>query len=310
MAPLRLAFMGAPAFALPSLRALHAAGHRILAVYSQPPRPAGRGQHQRPTPVAALAAELGLPVLTPLSLKSAEEQEAFRALGLDAAVVVAYGLILPAAVLTAPRLGCLTLHPSLLPRWRGAAPIQRAILEGDRETGLSIMLMDEGLDSGPVLAQRRLPIAADETAASLHDRLAEAGARLLCEALADWAATRIVPRPQPAAGVTYARKLGRAESRLDWNLPAERLERQVRALAPWPGSDFALNGQRVRVLRARLAEGGWAPGQVLESGPHRLVVACGAGALELLELQREGRAALPAAAFLRGFPIAAGTRLS
>jgi methionyl-tRNA formyltransferase len=309
MAPLRLAFMGAPAFALPSLRRLHAAGHRILAVYSQPPRPAGRGQHARPTPVAALASDLGLPVRTPLSLKSAEEQDAFRALALDAAVVVAYGLILPAAILAAPRLGCLNLHPSLLPRWRGAAPIQRAILEGDPETGATIMLMGEGLDSGPILAQRRLPIDPGETAASLHDRLAEEGAALLAEALSDWAATRIVPRPQPAGGVTYARKLSRAESRLDWRQPARRLERQVRALTPWPGSDFVLDGRRVRVLRAALAEGSGAPGEVLDCGSGRLVVACGEGALELLELQREGRAALAAAAFLRGLPVAPGTVL-
>jgi methionyl-tRNA formyltransferase len=310
MAPLRLAFFGAPAFALPSLRRLHAEGHRILAVYSQPPRPAGRGQQERPTPVAALAAELGLPLRTPLSLRSAEEQEAFAALAPDAAVVVAYGLMLPAAILAAPRLGCLNLHPSLLPRWRGAAPIQRALLAGDSETGATVMLMDEGLDSGPILAQRRLPIARDETGATLHDRLAEAGARLLAMTLADWGASRIAPRPQPSAGVTYARKLSREESRLDWREPAESLERKVRALTPWPGSHFLLNGQRVRVLKAALAPGEGPPGLVLGSDAAGLVVACGEAALALLELQREGRAALPVDAFLRGLPIAPGTELS
>jgi len=306
---LRLAFLGAPEFALPSLAALLEAGHEISAVYSQPPRPAGRGQRERPTPVAAFAAERGLAVRTPSSLKSPEEQEAFRALALDAAVVVAYGLLLPPPILEAPRLGCLNVHPSLLPRWRGAAPIQRAILEGDAETGVTIMLMDQGLDSGPVLARRTTPLDARETGASLHDRLAAEGAGLLVETLADWAATRIVPRPQPTAGVTYARKLSREESRLDWRQPALRLERQVRAFFPWPGSFFEVEGQRIRVLEAALGSGRGEPGTVLDRGPGRLVVACGAGALELLRLQREGKAALPAADLLRGFPVAAGTVL-
>jgi methionyl-tRNA formyltransferase len=308
MARLRLAFMGAPAFALPSLKALIAAGHEIAAVYSQPPRPAGRGQRERATPVAAFAAEQGLPVRTPASLKSEEEQDAFRLLALDAAVVVAYGLLLPLPILEVPRLGCLNVHPSLLPRWRGAAPIQRAILEGDSETGVSIMLMDEGLDSGPVLARRKIPITATDTGASLHDHLADEGARLLVEALGDWAATRIVPRPQASAGVTYARKLSRAESKLDWQLPAERLERQVRAFSPWPGSVFELSGQRVRVLRAAFGEGRGEPGTVLDR-PNRLVVACGQGSLDLLELQREGKGPLPAADFLRGLPVPPGTVL-
>ncbi|HKY93884.1 MAG TPA: methionyl-tRNA formyltransferase [Kiloniellales bacterium] len=308
MPRLRLAFLGAPEFALPTLGALIDAGHEIAAVYSQPPCPAGRGQRERPTPVAAFAAERGLLVRTPASLKPPDEQDSFRMLALDAAVVVAYGLLLPLAVLEAPRLGCLNVHPSLLPRWRGAAPIQRAILEGDVETGVTIMLMDEGLDSGPILARRKTPITATETGASLHDRLAAEGARLLVEALGDWAATRIVPRPQPSAGVTYARKLSRAESRLDWRQPAERLERQVRAFFPWPGSFFELQGQRVRVLSARLGEGRGEAGSVL-TRPGRLVVACGQGSLDILELQREGRAALPAADFLRGFPIPAGTVL-
>jgi len=310
MSRLRLAFMGAPEFALPSLAALLDAGHEIAAVYSQPPRPAGRGQRERPTPVAAFAAERGLAVRTPTSLKTQEEQEAFGALALDAAVVVAYGLLLPPPILEAPRLGCLNVHPSLLPRWRGAAPIQRAILEGDAETGVSIMLMDQGLDSGPILARRAMPLEATATGASLHDRLAAEGAALLLEALADWSAMRIVPRPQPAAGVTYARKLSRAESRLDWGQSSVRLERQVRAFFPWPGSWFERDGQRIRVLKAALDAGQGQAGTVLDRGAGRLVVACGEGALELLEVQREGKAAMAAADLLRGFPMPAGERLS
>ena len=217
---LRLAFMGAPDFALPTLAALLAAGHQIVAVYSQPPRPAGRGQQEQPTPAAAFAAAQGLPLFTPTSLKPLEEIERFRALALDAAVVVAYGLILPPAILAAPRLGCLTLHASLLPRWRGAAPIQRAILAGDAESGVCIMLMDAGLDTGPVLTRAALTLTAETTGASLHDALAPLGARLLVETLARHAAGATVPRPQPAEGATYAAKLSRAESRIDWGKPA------------------------------------------------------------------------------------------
>jgi methionyl-tRNA formyltransferase len=304
--PLRLAFMGAPDFAVPSLAALLAAGHEIAAVYSQPPRPAGRGQKAQPTPVAAFAAARGLQVLTLASLKPQEEAERFRALALDAAIVVAYGLILPPAILAAPRLGCLNVHASLLPRWRGAAPIQRAILAGDSESGVSIMQMDRGLDTGPVLAQAALAIAPDATGASLHDELAALGARLLAETLPRVAAGEVKAVPQPDLGVTYAAKLSKSESAIDWGKPAALLERQVRAFTPWPGSHFILEGQRVKLLRAQLAEGAGLAGTVLDEA---LTVACGQGALRLLELQREGKRPQPAAEFLRGCPVAPGTRL-
>jgi len=308
---LRLAFMGAPDFAVPTLAALLAAGHTLAAVYSQPPRPAGRGQQAQPTPVAAFAAARGLPVLTPTSLKPPEEVARFQALGLDAAVVVAYGLLLPPAILAAPRLGCLNVHASLLPRWRGAAPIQRAILAGDTESGVSIMLMDRGLDTGPVLAREAVALGPQTTGASLHDSLAPLGARLLVETLARHATGQVEPQPQPAEGVTYAAKLSRAESRIDWGKPAVLLERQVRAFTPWPGSHFELPGatgsQRIKLLRAALAAGAGLAGTVLDE---QLTVACGQGALRLLELQREGRKPQPAAEFLRGLPLAPGTRLA
>ncbi len=304
---LRLAFMGAPDFAVPCLAALLAAGHQVVAVYSQPARPAGRGQKEQPTPVAAFAAAQGLPVFTPSSLKSDAEAEGFRALALDAAIVVAYGLLLPPAILAAPRLGCLNVHASLLPRWRGAAPIQRAVLAGDAESGVCIMQMDRGLDTGPVLARAALPLGPDTTGASLHDALATLGAALLVETLPRHAAGALVPQPQPAEGVTYAAKLSRAESRIDWGKPAAWLERQVRAFTPWPGSHFELAGQRIKLLRATLAEGADLAGTVLDD---QLTVACGQGALRLLELQREGKRPQAAAEFLRGLPVAPGTQLA
>lgn len=310
--PLRLAFMGAPDFALPSLRALAAAGHEIAAVYAQPPRPAGRGHKERPCPVHALALERGWRARTPVRLKDPAEQAAFAALDLDAAVVVAYGLILPPAILAAPRLGCVNVHASLLPRWRGAAPIQRAILAGDAETGVTIMRVAEGLDTGPLLLDEAVAIAAGETAETLHDRLAELGARLIVTALEGLAAGTLRARPQPEHGVTYAAKLQRGEGRLDWRRPAIELERAVRAFTPWPGAEFeAPRGQtpaRIKVLAAQAMPGdpAAAPGTVLDD---RLTVACGAGALRLLEVQRAGKAPLDAAAFLRGFNLARGTRL-
>ncbi len=310
MTRLRLAFMGTPKFAVPSLRALANAGHEIAAVYSQPPRPAGRGRQARPSPVHAMAAARGWPVRTPARLKDPAEQQAFAALRLDAAAVVAYGLLLPAAILAAPRLGCLNVHASLLPRWRGAAPIQRAVLAGDTETGITIMRMDEGLDTGPILAQRAIPIGAAETAASLHDRLAALGAEMIVAALEGLAAGTLRARPQPVEGVTYAAKLSRAEARLDWRRPATDLERQVRAFAPWPGATFQANGEAIKVLCADVgadAGGGTAPGTVLDD---RLTIACGGGALRPTRLQRGGRAACDAAAFLRGFAIPAGSRLA
>ncbi len=312
MTALRLAFMGSPDFALPSLRALAAAGHEIAAVYAQPPRPAGRGHKERPCPVQAYAERRGWARRTPKTLKDGPEQQAFAALGLDAAVVVAYGLILPAAVLAAPRLGCVNLHASLLPRWRGAAPIQRAILAGDAETGVTIMAVDEGLDTGPILLREAVPIAATATAAELHGRLAELGARLMVEALDGLAAGRLESRPQPEEGVTYAAKLKRGEGHLDWRRPAAELERAVRAFTPWPGAEFEVPGgqtfARIKVLAAEVVTGdpAAAPGTLLDD---RLTVACGEGALRLTRVQRAGKAAMDAEALLRGFPVAAGTRL-
>jgi methionyl-tRNA formyltransferase len=303
---LRLAFLGTPDFALASLRALAEAGHEIAVVYSQPPRPAGRGQKPRPSPVQALAEARGWPVETPKSLRDPAVQAAFAARDLDAAVVAAYGLMLPPAILAAPRLGCLNVHASLLPRWRGAAPIQRALLAGDRRTGVTIMVMEEGLDSGPMLLSQALPIGPEDTGASLHDRLAALGGRLVVEALEGFAAGRLTPQSQPADGITYAAKLRREEARLDWRAPAEDLERQVRAFTPWPGAYFELAGERVKVLAAERVAGDGLPGEVLDG---RLTVACGEAALRPLRLQRPGKTALDGDAFLRGFPIAPGTRL-
>ncbi len=300
--------MGTPDFAVPALLALAEAGHEIACVYSQPPRPAGRGHKPRPSPVHAAAAARGWPVRTPTSLRDPQAQAAFAALNLDAAVVAAYGLILPQAVLDAPRLGCLNIHASLLPRWRGAAPIQRAILAGDSETGVCIMRMEAGLDTGPVLLARRTPIGPDDTAQALHDRLAAIGAVAIVEALEGLVTGRLTPEPQSAHGITYAHKLSRDEARLDWRRPALELARQVRAFTPWPGAVFATpDGTRVKVLAADLVpETGGASGEVLDAA---LTVACGAGALRPTRLQRPGKAPAETAAFLRGFPIPAGTRL-
>jgi len=308
MPGLRLAFMGTPEFAVPSLTALAAAGHEIACVYSQPPRPAGRGHKDRASPVAQLAEARGWPVRTPASLKAAETQAAFAALNLDAAAVVAYGLILPKAVLDAPRRGCLNLHASLLPRWRGAAPIQRAILAGDAETGVTVMQMAEGLDSGPILLQQSVPIGPATTAAALHDELAALGAHLLVAAFDGLAAGTLVGRPQDESAACYAGKLTRAEGRLDWRRPAAELARQVRALAPWPGAFAQLpGGGRLKVLRAEAVVGASAkPGELLDD---RLTVACGAGALRLLEVQKAGRALVSGEAFLRGARLVLGAVL-
>ncbi len=304
MTRLRLAVMGSPAFAVPTLRALHEAGHDIAAVYSQPPRPAGRGRAVTPCPVHEAALSLGLEVRTPARLRTdATEHAAFAALGLDAAVVAAYGLILPPAMLAAPRRGCLNVHASLLPRWRGAAPIQSAVLAGDAETGITIMQMDAGLDTGPTLLRGRVPIGPRTTAAELHDSLAALGAVLALQALQDPPA----PVPQPAEGATYAAKLTRDSGRLDWMQPAAQLDRQVRAFTPWPGAWATLGTEILKVLRAEPALGAGPPGTVLDGG---LLVACGAGALRLLRVQRPGRAPMEADALLRGFAIPPGTRLA
>lgn len=298
--------MGTPDFAVPSLAALVAAGHEVAAVYTQPPRPAGRGQKERPSPVHAWAEARGLPVRTPASLRDPAAQAAFSALALDAAVVAAYGLILPKPVLDAPRLGCINVHASLLPRWRGAAPIQRAILAGDRETGISIMQMEEGLDTGPVLRIEVLPIAADMDAGALHDALADLGGRMIAPALEDLAAGRIKPVPQPETGATYAKKIEKSEARIEWRESAAAVACRIRAFSPSPGAWFALAGERVKALATLPADGSGAAGEALDDG---LRIACGSGAVRLTRLQREGKRPVTAEAFLRGRAVPAGTVL-
>jgi methionyl-tRNA formyltransferase len=300
---MRLAFMGSPDFAVPTLRALHGAGHELAAVYCQPPRPAGRGYTLRPCPVQVVAEELGLQVRIPRRLRSnLAEQAAFAALGLDAAVVAAYGLILPEAMLTGPRLGCFNLHASLLPRWRGAAPIQAAIMAGDSETGVTIMQMDAGLDTGPMLLQERMPITTTATAATMHDVLAKLGARLILHALTD----RPQPVPQPDEGVTYAPKFSRDSGRIDWTRDAPAIERQVRAYNPWPGTFTTLHGKMLKVLAAEPCCRSGEPGAVLDE---HLTVACGAGSLRLTRVQLSGRPAMPAEDFLRGHAVTVGVSL-
>jgi methionyl-tRNA formyltransferase len=297
---MRLAFMGTPDFAVPALVALVEAGHALAAVYTQPPRPAHRGQAEQPSPVARAAGLLGLPVRTPVSLRDPAAQADFAALGLDAAVVAAYGLILPEPVLTAPRHGCLNIHASLLPRWRGAAPIQRAILAGDAETGVTIMRMERGLDTGPMLLARATPVGR-KTAGQLTEEMAHMGAHLMVEALARLG--ELEPRPQPAEGVTHAPKIDKAEARLDWARPAVQLERAVRAFNPWPGAWCELKGERLKILGADVVAGSGPPGATLDD---RLTIACGEQALRVTLAQRPGRPALAAADLLRGWPVPAG----
>lgn len=301
---MRLAFMGTPDFAVGALDALIEAGHEIACVYTQPPRPAGRGQKDRPSPVHARALERGLAVRHPTSLKSPDEQAAFAGLSLDVAVVAAYGLILPNAILDAPSRGCLNIHASLLPRWRGAAPIQRAIEAGDPVTGITIMQMDAGLDTGAMLLRSQIPIGPAATGGALHDELAALGAAAIVRALATLDDLR--PEAQPQAGVTYAKKLDKAEAKLDWTRPAAELERRIRAFDPFPGAWFEAKGERIKVAGAKLAPGAGAPGTVLAAP---LVVACGEGALALTKLQRAGRAATDAEAFVRGFELPPGAVL-
>lgn len=301
---MRLAFMGTPDFAVPTLDALIGAGHEIVAVYSQPPRPAGRGKALQPSPVQRRAEQRGLMVRTPATLRDADAQAAFAALDLDAAVVAAYGLILPPPILEAPRLGCLNVHGSLLPRWRGAAPIQRAILAGDETTGICIMQMEKGLDTGPVFACRSTPIGR-KTAGQLTAELAATGGALMVDVLDRLDA--MTPVAQPDEGVTYAHKVDKAEAKLDFRRSAIELERQVRAFNPAPGAHFELRGERIRVLAAEIEAGSGAPGTVLDD---RLAIACGAGAIRPVLVQRAGRSAMPAGELLRGFAIAAGTVLA
>ncbi|MCX7378296.1 MAG: methionyl-tRNA formyltransferase [Alphaproteobacteria bacterium] len=303
MPGLRLAFMGSPDFSVPALHALHQAGHDIAAVYCQPPRPAGRGQAVRPCPVHVAAEALGLPVRTPARLrKDTAEHEAFRALDLDAAIVAAYGLIVPQVMLDAPRRGCLNIHASLLPRWRGAAPIQAAILAGDAETGITLMQMDAGLDTGAMLLREAIALTPTTTASTLHDALSAIGARLALRALAEAPPAT----PQPEEGATYAPKLTRDDGSLDWSNTAAALDRQVRALNPWPGTFTTLEGETLKILAATPESGSGTPGTVLDAN---LLVATGDGALRLTRIQAPGRAAMQAEAFLRGRPIPPGTHL-
>jgi methionyl-tRNA formyltransferase len=303
----RLAFLGTPVFAVPVLEALIAAGHDLACVYAQPPRPAGRGHKLQNTPVHEAALKHGIEVRTPLTLKAAADQQAFAYLNLDAAIVVAYGLLLPKAILQAPRLGCFNLHASLLPRWRGAAPIHRAIMAGDTASGVMVMKMDEGLDTGPVLSTWRTPIDDTTTTGELQDQLSLHGATLMVDAMAALAAGTAKLSPQPTDGVTYARKILPNETRIDWTRPATELIRFIHALNPAPGA-WTMHGEtRIRLLRASLAKGQGTPGTILEG---KLRIACGEGALDILELQRAGRGVQSVDEFTRGYPIAPGTRLA
>lgn len=294
---MRVTFMGTPEFSVPVLDSLVEAGHEIACVYCQPPRPAGRGKKDRPSPVQARAEALGLPVRHPVSLKSPEAQAEFAALGAEVAVVVAYGLILPQPVLDAPAHGCLNIHASLLPRWRGAAPIHRAIMAGDAETGVCIMQMEAGLDTGPVLLREATAIGTEETTADLHDRLSAMGARLIVTTLSRL--ETLSPEPQSENGVTYASKIDKAEARVDWSKPAKEVDRLIRGLSPFPGAWCEIAGERVKLLRSRVAEGEGAPGRVLEG----LTIACGTGAVEITEAQRQGKRPMKADEILRGFTL-------
>lgn len=302
---LRLAFLGTPDFAVPTLAELLGRGHAIAAVYTQPPRPRGRGLDIEPSPVARFAGAQNIPVLTPASLRNDEAQNAFDALACDAAVVVAYGLILPARILAAPKLGCFNLHASLLPRWRGAAPIQRAIMAGDDETGDMVMRMGEGLDTGPILMAERVPIGR-KTFGELHDELARLGADLIVRALSAIERGGAEERVQPAVGITYARKIQKEETRIDWRMTAGEIDRLVRGLSPSPGAWCELRGERVKILYAVPDQGAGAPGEVLDE---RLTIACGEDALRPVRLQRAGRQPVAAEEFLRGFPVRRGERL-
>lgn len=306
---MRFNFLGTPAFAATALAALLEGGAEIAAVYTRPPQPAGRGKKETRSPVHELALARGLEVRTPKGFKSADERARYAALNADAAIVVAYGVILPQAVLDMTPLGAFNIHASLLPRWRGAAPIQRAIMAGDAETGVEIMKMEAGLDTGPVAMTRKVAIRADDAAASLHDRLADAGALLLKDFIAALEKGAVSLTPQAADGVTYAHKISPAEARLDWTAPAVEIDRRIRGLSPYPGAWFEAKGERVKALLSRPVAGAGAAGTVLDTDG-RLVIACGDGAVELVIVQRAGKSAQDAAAFLRGFPLRAGDRLA
>jgi len=298
MTKLRIAFMGTPDFALVALKDLVASGHDVVCVYSQPPRPAGRGQKEKPSPVHAWAQEQGIEVRTPVSLKSDAEKQAFADLGLDVAVVAAYGLILPKAILDAPKYGCLNIHASLLPRWRGAAPIQRAILAGDEATGVTIMQMDVGLDTGDMLLIGEIPITAETYANALHDDLATLGGKMIVEALEKLPKGALVATKQPEDGVTYAAKLERSEAKLDFSDDADVLERKIRAFTPWPGAYFELGKERIKVQAAVVSDQSGPIGEILDD---QLSIGCGSGALRPTRIQRPGKAAMDADAVLRGY---------
>lgn len=294
---MKLVFMGTPDFSVPVLEALVQAGHDVVCVYCQPPRPAGRGKKDRPSPVQAKAEALGLQVRYPVSLKGEAEQVEFAALNADVSVVVAYGLILPQAILDAPKQGCLNIHASLLPRWRGAAPIHRAIMAGDVETGICIMQMEAGLDTGPVLMRQSVAIEAQDTTAILHDRLSDLGAGLIVHALANL--SDLEPHIQPEVGVTYAKKIDKSEARVDWTRPAVEVDRLIRGLSPFPGAWCEVEDERLKLLESRLVDGSGATGEVLDG----FQIACGEGAVEILKAQRQGKRAMLADEVLRGLTL-------
>ncbi len=308
---MRIVFMGTPDFSVPVLEAILSAGHDVIAVYSQPPRPAGRGMAETKSAVHCLAEARGIPVSTPVNFKAAADREAFAALKADAAVVVAYGLLLPEAVLAAPKYGCFNVHASKLPRWRGAAPIQRAIMAGDTETAVMVMRMEKGLDTGPVCLSEKIEIGPQMTAGELHDRLSQAGASAMADALALLDAGTLSATPQAETGVTYAAKIGKSETRVDFTKCAAEVVNHIRGLSPFPGAWFTVSGpnggERIKVLRAEFVAGAGAPGLVLDGD---LTIACGVGAVRLKELQRAGKKAVPATEFLRGFKLETGTRVA
>ena len=304
---MRLIFMGTPDFAVPTLIELAAHGHEIAAVYTRAPKPAGRGMDVQRTPVEREARRLALPVHTPKTFKDCDAQKAFLAHNADAAVVVAYGLILPKPILEAPRLGCFNVHASLLPRWRGAAPINRAVMAGDVESGVTIMKMDEGLDTGAMAIAERMPIGADMTAGEMHDALSRLGADLMLRVLAAAERGSLALTPQPQAGVTYAEKISKSETRIDWSKPWKQVHDHIRGLSPFPGAWFEVGGVRVKVLRSTKSEESGAPGTALDD---KLTIACGNGSVRLVQVQRAGRQPMSAEEFLRGTPVKAGTRVA
>ena len=301
---LRIAFMGTPEFAVPILEALVSVGHEIICVYTQPPRTGGRGQKEKKTPIHIRAEKFGINVRAPKDFRFKRQQRAFADLNLDCAVVVAYGLILPGVILTAPKLGCLNIHASLLPRWRGAAPIQRAILTGDEESGVTIMQMDEGLDTGAMLMVGRVTITRETTGESLHNTLSEIGSALIIKVLNALMEGKIRPTDQPEDGVTYAKKLDRSEGHIDWRKPAEDIERLIRAFSPWPGGWFEVKGERIKILSAQVENIDGVPGTVMDD---KLTISCGVDGLQLNTVQRAGKSPMTVAEFLRGFKLPIGT---